>query len=133
MRARYLPATTSPWAPRSARVSLMSCICDKLGAGHPGLSSTCLADLWLFQHLEPSDLSALLDAAWRSQYETGAVFATSLVRATRGFPAPALPIFGFSSTWSHPTSPPCSTPPGVPSTRQERSYSYKTSGQTRCS
>jgi len=63
----------------------MSCICDKLGAGHPGLSSTCLADLWLFQHLEPSDLSALLDAAWRSQYETGEIIFLQDERADKMF------------------------------------------------
>lgn len=47
------------------------CTCVQVAAGHPGLSEVCLAHLWLFQNLDDEDTAALMEAAWRRQYERG--------------------------------------------------------------
>jgi CRP/FNR family transcriptional regulator len=49
----------------------MGCECDAQLAGHTGASLTCLGHLWLFEHLQPGELQALLAAAERLQLRKG--------------------------------------------------------------
>ncbi len=49
----------------------MGCECDAQLTGPAGASPTCLGHLWLFEHLQPGELQALLAAAERLQLRKG--------------------------------------------------------------
>ena len=53
----------------------MGCLCNDLASKDASLASTCIGHLWMFEHLQPSELEALVTAAERRQFKKGqAVF-----------------------------------------------------------
>lgn len=63
----------------------MSCLCEKLGAGIPGLSPACIGQLWLFKNLKPPELEALVSRALRQRFSRGEFIFTQGQPADRMF------------------------------------------------
>jgi CRP/FNR family transcriptional regulator len=49
----------------------MGCICDDLVGKETSLAPVCIGHLWMFEHLQPSELEALVAAARRRQLKKG--------------------------------------------------------------
>jgi len=49
----------------------MGCICDDIAGKDAPLATTCIGHLWMFEHLQPSELEALVAAAHRRQFKRG--------------------------------------------------------------
>lgn len=51
------------------------CTCEQIAGPGAQLAQECFAHLWIFEHLRPSEVEALLAAAWRARFSAGeAVF-----------------------------------------------------------
>lgn len=49
----------------------MGCICDDLAGENAALAPTCIGHLWIFEHLKPPEVEALVAAALRRQFKKG--------------------------------------------------------------
>jgi len=49
----------------------MGCICNNLADKGTPLAATCIGHLWMFEHLQPPELEALVTAARRRQFKRG--------------------------------------------------------------
>ncbi len=49
----------------------MGCICNDLADKDTPLAPVCIGNLWMFEHLQPSELEALVVAARRRQFKKG--------------------------------------------------------------
>lgn len=47
------------------------CLCEELASTKLSLAPECVANTWVFKHLDERELKALLSAAWRARFETG--------------------------------------------------------------
>jgi len=49
----------------------MGCLCEQLTGKEVALSPVCIGNLWIFENLQPEELSALTENAFRKAYQAG--------------------------------------------------------------
>ncbi|MBZ0154855.1 MAG: Crp/Fnr family transcriptional regulator [Alphaproteobacteria bacterium] len=49
----------------------MGCVCEELAGKGAGISPVCIGHLWMFEHLSPQEIEALVGAALRRHYKKG--------------------------------------------------------------
>lgn len=61
------------------------CVCDRIVGSEVELHPACVADLWIFEKLSAAEIDAIVQLAWRQQYEAGSGIFTQGAPADRLF------------------------------------------------